>query len=637
MNISAVYKKGRFSYYGLYESVKDIDGNVHRIYKLYLGALSRLTREEIPVLARMVTAMVTTGETVLCENKVLHDTALGIYAKYIGKFGGGNTSQGLNQEISEFEGQNMTDIVTVRLNSLVQKEARTIGPENICHSTLKTLKLRSFLLQKGFSAQEADIAQMQIAARSIYPCSEYKTVKYLKGNSALPEIYNIDNDKITKDMLYQSALRLWDIHSDIEDYLHGTVRSMFKLEEKILLFDITNTYFEGRYTESDICQYGRNKEKRDDCKIVVLAAVVNTDGLVVRTKIYEGNKNDGKTLKEVIGSLTKNAFAARKQIVVIDAGFYTKENIKWLTDNGFDYITVLPAGDKKFRPSSGTVIEHEDSRHQCIRLQKGHVDIDGESHAALLVDSDAKALKEKSMYERACKRYEEGLALIKAGVDRKGGIKSRDAVNRRLGKLDKKYGSTRNSYTVELTYSGEGKKEKVASMAWSRNEEKSGEEMRFHGKYVLLTSLDANDEVSIWKFYNVIRTVEETFKVLKTDLDIRPVYHKSDDGIKAHLNLAVLAYWVVSVTKYRLKIKGYDNIRWSEIMRIASAQVAVTAQVETVKGQQIQIRQSTQAEESLQEIYTLLNLNPQPLGRKKSVVHKKPPLKKCNSDNQVVT
>ena len=192
----------------------------------------------------------------------------------------------------------------------------------------------------------------------------------------------------------------------------------------------------------------------------------------------------------------------------------------------------------------------------------------------------------------------------------------------------KKYGSIRNSYTVELTYSGEGKKEKVASMTWRRNDDKSGEVMKFHGKYVLLTSLDADDEVSIWKFYNVIRTVEETFKVLKTDLDIRPVYHKSDDGIKAHLNLAVLAYWVVSVTKYRLKIRGYDNIRWSEIMSIASAQVAVTAQVETVKGQQIQIRQSTQAEESLQEIYTLLNLNPQPLGRKKSVVHKQPPSKK---------
>lgn len=88
-----------------------------------------------------------------------------------------------------------------------------------------------------------------------------------------------------------------------------------------------------------------------------------------------------------------------------------------------------------------------------------------------------------------------------------------------------------------------------------RNEEKSGEIQKFHGKYVLVTSLDDSNELNIWKFYNVIRTIEETFHVLKTDLDTSLVYHKSDNGIKAHLNLAVLAYWIVSVTKYRLKIK----------------------------------------------------------------------------------
>lgn len=98
-------------------------------------------------------------------------------------------------------------------------------------------------------------------------------------------------------------------------------------------------------------------------------------------------------------------------------------------------------------------------------------------------------------------------------------------------------------------------------------------------KYVLLTSLDESQELNIWKFYNVIRTVEETFHVLKTDLDIRPVYHKSDNGIKAHLNLAILAYWVVSVTKYRLKLKKHENVRWDEIMRIASTQVVVTAKL----------------------------------------------------------
>ena len=112
-----------------------------------------------------------------------------------------------------------------------------------------------------------------------------------------------------------------------------------------------------------------------------------------------------------------------------------------------------------------------------------------------------------------------------------------------------------------------------------------------------------------------------TFHVLKTDLDIRPVYHKSDNGIKSHLNLAILAYWVVSVTKYRLKLKKHENVRWDEIMRIASTQVVVTAKVETVDGQVISIRQSTEAESKFSAIYDLLYINSKPLGKRKSMLH----------------
>ena len=270
----------------------------------------------------------------------------------------------------------------------------------------------------------------------------------------MAELFKFSKVKITKDALYRSALRLWDVHQELEDWLHQRVCNMFQLEEKILLFDITNAYFEGRMEKSDLCRFGRSKEKRNDCKIVVLAAVVNTEGLLVRTAIYEGNRQDRTTLEEVIGSISKETSPDAKKIVVMDAGFYTKDNIKWLTDHHFDYITVLPSGDAKFSAASNKVVHHQDCKKQEIRLQMGSVTIDGTNRKALLVDSDAKTTKERSMYDRACQCYEEGL---------------------------------------------------------------------------------------VWKFYNVIRTVEETFHTLKSDLDIRPVYHKSDEGIKAHLNLAVLA------------------------------------------------------------------------------------------------
>ncbi len=221
------------------------------------------------------------------------------------------------------------------------------------------------------------------------------------------------------------------------------------------------------------------------------------------------------------------------------------------------------------------------------------------------------------MHEQAAKRYEEGLEAIRAGITKKGGTKSRDAVNNRLGRLDKQYGAVRKEYEITFTYEGKGKKEKTVAMEWKRKDGTVMEREKSHGKYVLLTSLDEDDEVNVWKFYNVIRTVEETFHVLKTDLDIRPVYHKSDGGIKAHLNLAVLAYWIVSVTKYRLKLKEYPNIRWDEIMRIAQSQVVVTAEMNTEDGGKVSVRQSTEAEEELAKIYSLLEISPNPIGKVK--------------------
>ena len=613
--------------YRLTKSYRDSGGKERKSHVLYLGSLDGLSKSDRTDLARMLTEMIEHRQAVMSDNASLYELAMEFYLKYRETKCAQEDDPVLKAEAERKERERRRDLVTIRLSSLVQKHARTIGPEAICRLTANVLKIREFLNSRGWTREQVDLALIQIIARAIYPYSELKTVRCLQGNSALLEMFKMDRKKVTKDSLYQSAQRLWDVHREMEDFLHRRVCSMFNLEEKILLMDITNSYMEGRMDGSMLCFRGRSKEHRDDCKIVVLAAVVNTDGLLVRTMIYEGNRQDVTTVKEVVGSLDAATSPDARKIVVMDAGFYSAANARWLVENHFDYITVLPSGYAKFTPDSDRVVRHEDCRHQEIRLQMGKVEIEGEEHRALLVDSDAKALKEQSMHDLACKRYEEELEAIRSGIAKKGGTKLRDAVNARLGRLYKQYGAIRKEYDVMFTYEGKGKKEKAVSMEWKRKEESIAARKKFHGKYVLLTSLDETQELNIWEFYNVIRTVEETFHTLKSGLDIRPVFHKSDDGIKAHLNLAVLAYWIVSVTKYRLKLKEYPNVRWNEIMRIAQAQVVVTAEMQTEDGQTVAVRQSTEAEEELARIYNLLEVCANPIGKVKSVVPLKPPLK----------
>ena len=588
-----------YDYYRLTKSYIDKDGKTKHRSVLCLGELPGFDKDERNRLADMLTTMIEDGQSVMCDNRKLYEEAMSQYVKYRGSKYAQENDPRLIAERKAREEEERKKAVAVKLETLTQHEARIIGCENLCNSTMRMLDIRKYLTSRGWKREQINFALMQIIARAIYPYSELKTVRYLRENTALAE--------------------------------------MFGIEEKILLFDITNSYFEGKMENSELCQYGRSKEKRDDCKIVVLAAVVNTEGLLVRTMIYEGNRHDSTTVEEVVGTLAKTTTQDAKRIVVMDAGFYSKSNVNWLKANGFDYITVLPSGDSKFESTSSEIIEHTDNKGQQIRLQMGKVDMDGESIKALMVDSDAKGAKERSMYEQACKRYEEGLEAIKKGILTKGGTKKRDAVNKRLGKLDKQYGAIRLSYNVTFTYEGTGKNEVATSMTWECREDKAAQRRKFHGKYVLLTSLDESQELNIWKFYNVIRTVEETFHVLKTDLDIGPVYHKSDNGIKSHLNLAILAYWVVSVTKYRLKLKKHENVRWDEIMRIASTQVVVTAKVETIDGQVISIRQSTEAESKLSAIYDLLYINPKPLGKRKSMLHPNQTSKNPDIGNQGVT
>lgn len=441
-----------YSYYRLTKSFRDSSGRIRKRNVLCLGDLDGYSKGERKELADMLTEMIENGQHVITDNARLRRAALDFYLKYRDSEYARENDPVLREEALRREREQRNDLITVHIDSLTQHEARTIGPEALCHSTLNVLQISKFLYSKGWSRDQVTLAMIQIIARSIYPYSELKTVKYLKENTALAELFKFDKEKITKDALYKSALRLWNVHRDLEDWLHQRVCDMFQLEEKILLFDITNAYFEGRMEDSDLCRFGRSKEKRNDCKIVVLAAVVNTEGLLVRTMIYEGNRQDKTTLEEVIGSISKETSPDAKKIVVMDVGFYTKDNIKWLTGHHFDYITVLPSGDAKFTAASNKVVCHQDCKKQEIRLQMGSVTIDGAEHRALLVDSDAKTTKERSMYDKACQRYEEGLEAVKAGILKKGGTKKRDAVNKRIGKLDEKYGAIRKSFVIDLTY-----------------------------------------------------------------------------------------------------------------------------------------------------------------------------------------
>jgi transposase len=481
----------------------------------------------------------------------------------------------------------------------------------LCYQALGQLKVAEFLRNRGWEEEQIGLALTHIISRAANPASELKTAMWIKENSAVCELTGYDARKITKDKLYGIARKLYAEKEAMEGYLSRLTNDLFSLTDKIILYDLTNTYFEGRMLKSNVAKFGRSKEKRNDAKLIVLALVINMEGFVKYSDIFEGSTADSTTLKGVIDRLNfKAGYAGKKPIVVMDAGIATVENLAYLREMKFDYLCVSRSTPKDFEAQTkGIPVEVKDNKKQPIQLL---CIADKEAEDSFLwVKSEAKGLKENAMRNHRMAAFEDELAKISKATKKKGGIKQVDKVWVRIGRLREKYPSINKFYEIALTDDGKG----IVTEVICKKQDNINDDA---GIYFLRTTRNGKSEADRWEIYNAIREIEYTFRVLKTDLDLRPIYHKTDEASMAHLNLGLLAYWVVSTIRYQLKQKGC-NLGWTEILRIASTQKRVTTTVQDAKGQTIAVRKCSEPEEKLTDIYVKLKYKPIPIPQKKYV------------------
>ncbi len=195
------------------------------------------------------------------------------------------------------------DWETVNMSTLKNKDGREIGAEWLYQQAFDQLGIGSFLRQNKWDEDKIALATTHIISRSVYPASELKTVSYIKENSAITEITGFDRGKITKDLLYSISHKLNQIKDPLEQYLSKRTNELFDLEDKIILYDLTNTYFEVQMRGSRKARFSRSKEKSSDAKIIVFAVVVNREGFLKYSNIFEGNMADCKTLEDIVNVL----------------------------------------------------------------------------------------------------------------------------------------------------------------------------------------------------------------------------------------------------------------------------------------------------------------------------------------------
>jgi len=502
----------------------------------------------------------------------------------------------------------------VDITGLEIADVKNFGAEHLCKQVLEKLKLEQCFTNLGMNKEQANKALVAIASRAIYASSEHKTAQILDINSELTNLYRLDKP-LNHKQLYKQSDNLYKHKDQIDKFLYNRVTDMFNFEDKLVIFDISNTYFETGKKASKLAKHGRSKEKRNDCPLVVFTGVVNPQGFFRHSRIYQGNKADSKTLEDMLLDLEKYSRSHLKKTIVIDAGIADDDNLELITKKGYDYVCVSRKRLKHYPLDENNTITKSTNRDKD-QVQLSIFRPKDQNDTWMYVQSEMKRKKEESMKVKLSMRFEEQLKTIESALHKKGGTKTTQKVWERIGRAKEKHKAVSGQYKINVS---EDKDQGIATkLSWiiKPNKVKTDKQK---GIYFIRTSYKDPTESELWDVYNTIREVEATFRCLKSDLQIRPLHHQKDERIEAHIYLTMLAYQLVNTIRHMLK-ENEIKYDWKNIVRIMSTQTIQTVEIPTDK-KTIHLRKPAKPIKEVKEIYNATNCKHTQKAIKKYVVY----------------
>ena len=594
-------------YYRLVESYRNIEDRICHRTLLNIGFISYLQPEQLNRIQKEL--------TLRAEGKIsIFEEEDPIIKEHIEKYWIELISRKRIDlpEVASEKRKKLIDVDTIK-----NRDVNEIGAEWMSYQALEQLKIKDFLKVSGWDQETIQLTYTQIISRALYPYSELRTSRWIKENSSVCEITHYPTQKISKDKLYKNALNLYKLKDSLEQHLSKRTNELFDIQDKIVLYDLTNTYFEGTKHKSKLAKFGRSKEKRSDAKLIVLALVINPEGFIKYSNVFEGNASDNTTLPAIIEKIRiKTSTSAQRALIVLDAGIATEENLELIQANGYDYVCVSRSQLKDYKAVKDTETQFVVTKNkQILTLQQ--VSSDKATDYYLKVKSPGKQIKESSMKVQFESRFELELEKIRIRLSKKNTIKKVDKIHQSIGRAIQKYPSVSKYYEIDVQQNDKGI---VTEISYAKNKEKYQQILENLGVYFIRTNLKISEEVLLWDIYNTIREIESSFRSLKTDLDLRPIYHKNDDATIAHLHLGILAYWLVNTIRYQLKQKGINH-NWQEIVRIGNTQKILTTLGKNQNGDTLSVRRCSEPNKSIQVLYKALDYKFYPFVKRKSVVH----------------
>ena len=382
----------------------------------------------------------------------------------------------------------------------------------------------------------AKMAAVLVAARLCEPSSELHIAEDWYRRTALGDLLQLDADLVNKDRLYRALDLVLEHKAELEAHLSRRSGELFAVDNEVLLYDVTSTYFEGEAEGNALAQRGYSRDHRGDCKQVCIALVVSFDGFPLGYEVFAGNTHDSRTVQTIVDTMeARHGVVGR--VWIADRGMASAANLAWLRQTGRRYIIGAPKADlRKFAAELATASGwHEIRGGIAVKLARWP----DTGETAILCRSADRRSKEQAMHDKFSRRIDAALARLGARIDSSTQRLDAAQVNRQIGRILQRNqrSAARFQITLQVADCPAGFRLLVdhngAFDEWAALSE---------GAYVLRTNIADWSDERLWKAYIQLTQAEAAFRIHKDQLRVRPIWHQREDRVLAHILVCFLAF-----------------------------------------------------------------------------------------------
>ena len=371
-----------------------------------------------------------------------------------------------------------------------------------------------------------------VLGRLLDPSSELHLAEHGYEASALAELLGVPAGKVNNDRLYRTLDRLLPHKPALEKHLKQRLGELFDLDYDLLLYDVTSTYFEGAAAANPQAQRGYSRDHRPDCKQVNIALVVSRSGLPLGYEVFAGNRSDVTTVKEIVEAM-ESQYGQANRIWVMDRGMVSADNVEFLQQGGRRYILGTPKS--MLRKFEQQLLDSNWSEvHEGLDVKLCPAPGGGE--VFILCRSAQRRMKEQAMHDRFERRIEQKLQAMAEGCSKRkqNPLRVAQQVGRLLGQNSRAAGL----FQVDVETDTQG----GAHLRWSKRDERRDWMKLSEGCYLLRSNVTDWSGEELWRAYIQLTEAEEAFRLHKSDLVMRPVWHQKEHRVQAHILICFLAY-----------------------------------------------------------------------------------------------